>query len=54
LNGLTTETVGILLEVFLGFSIGIIISFIFSWKISLVCIACAPFVFVGGVVTSKL
>jgi hypothetical protein len=31
LNGLTTETVSILIEAFFGIIIGCIISFIFSW-----------------------
>jgi ABC-type multidrug transport system fused ATPase/permease subunit len=49
LNGLTTETVGILLESALGFIIGILISFNFSWRISLVCIGCSPLLLLGAV-----
>ena len=54
LNGLTTETISMLLEAFGCQFIGIIIAFFFSWKVALVATALSPFVIVGGVLMSRL
>jgi len=53
LNGLTTETIGNILEAVLGFIIGIILSVIFNWRIALVTLAVSPTVFIGGVMMSN-
>lgn len=54
LNGLTSEHLAVIIEAFLGLIIGMIISFIYSWKLGLVTLAMVPFVQVGGVLMSKL
>lgn len=32
---------------------GIVIGFIYNWKISLVCLACTPFMIISGVMNAK-
>lgn len=32
---------------------GIVIGFIYNWKISLVCLACTPFMILGGIMNAK-
>jgi ATP-binding cassette subfamily B (MDR/TAP) protein 1 len=54
LNGLTTETIAVILEAILGLIIGIIISFYFSWRISLVGLACSPLLIAGAVLMSNM
>jgi len=48
LNGVSTEAVAITLEAFLGLTVAVIIAFVFSWKISLVTLACAPLMMFGS------
>jgi ABC-type multidrug transport system fused ATPase/permease subunit len=54
LNGMTTEHFAILLEAALGLIIGMIISLCFTWKMGLIALSMVPFVFLGGIMTSRL
>jgi ABC-type multidrug transport system fused ATPase/permease subunit len=54
LNGLTSETIAVVLESFLTLATGIAISFYFSWRVALVGLGCSPFMIVGAVMASKL
>jgi ATP-binding cassette subfamily B (MDR/TAP) protein 1 len=54
LNGLSTETLAVLLEAFLGLAIGIAIAFRFTWEMALISLGLAPFMMVGGVAMSRL
>jgi ATP-binding cassette subfamily B (MDR/TAP) protein 1 len=54
LNGLTTETISIMAEGICTLVIGIIISFKFSWSISLITLGVAPLVLIGSAATQKL
>ena len=54
LNGLTTETVGVLLESFIGLIAGIVVSAIFEWRMAIVCIFMTPFIIVGAVVMARI
>lgn len=53
LNGLTTETISILLDGFLAIIIGIILALIFTWKMGLITLALSPFMIVGGILKGK-
>jgi ABC-type bacteriocin/lantibiotic exporter with double-glycine peptidase domain len=53
LNGVSTEGLAILVETFFALGTGIIIGFIFNWKISLVALGCTPFMMVGGAINAK-
>ena len=54
LNGLSTETVAIYMEGSMGFIIGIIMAFTFTWKMSLITLALCPFMMLGGILRSRL
>jgi len=54
LNGLTTETMGTLLESFFCLTIGCAISGFFEWRMTIVCIVATPFVMIGGIIMSRL
>jgi ABC-type multidrug transport system fused ATPase/permease subunit len=54
LNGLTTETLGTVLESSVALIAGITLSSFFEWRMTLVCLAAVPFVMLGGVVMSRL
>ena len=54
MNGLTTETVSVLIEALLSLVAGITISALFEWRMALVCILATPFVLVGGVIMARL
>ena len=54
LNGLTTETVAVLIETFLALFAGIFISAVFEWRMSIVCILATPFVLVGSIIMARL
>lgn len=54
LNGLTTETISLFLEAILEICLGIILALIYEWRIALITAAVSPFIFVGGVMMSKL
>lgn len=47
LNGMTTETVIILLEAGVIMIIGITISAFYCWEITAISVACSPLMFVG-------
>lgn len=53
LNGVSTEGLAIIVETFFALGTGIIIGFIFNWKISLVALGCTPFMMLGGTINAK-
>mmetsp|Transcript_8767 Transcript_8767/g.6512 ORF Transcript_8767/g.6512 Transcript_8767/m.6512 type:complete len:99 (+) Transcript_8767:2409-2705(+) len=53
LSGASTEGLGIILESIFGLLCGIVISFIFSWRISLIALAVAPCMMIGGALNAK-
>ncbi len=53
LNGASTEGLGIMLESSFGLGCGVVIAFIFSWKLSLVALACCPLMVIGGAANAK-
>lgn len=53
INGAASEGVASSLQAFFTLVTGITIGFIYSWKISLVCLACAPFMMFAGVMSAK-
>lgn len=54
LNGLTTETIAIMIQGIAGIVIGIVLSFIFSWKMALITLGIAPFMGIGGFLRGKM
>ena len=48
INGVSTEGLGSILEAICSIVTGIVIGFVFSWRMSLVCIACTPFIVISG------
>ena len=54
LNGLTTETISILSETFLGLLISCAICIYFEWRLGLICVALSPCMVLGGLFMSKL
>ncbi len=54
LNGLSTESISIILESVFTVTIGIVLSFYFSWRMALVTLALVPLVVLGGIITVKL
>ena len=54
LNGLTTEAVAAFLECILGLISGMIIAFVYTWKMSLITLGIVPLVALGGVGMAKL
>jgi ABC-type multidrug transport system fused ATPase/permease subunit len=52
-NGLTTESMGILLEAFLGLGISCIICFFFTWQVAIVVTCISPLMVIGGVGMTK-
>ena len=53
LNGASTEGTAVILESTFAMVVGIVIGFCFNWRISLVALACAPFMIAGGAINSK-
>lgn len=53
LNGASTEGLAVLVETFFALSVGIALGFSFSWKVSLVALACTPFMILGGSINAK-
>lgn len=49
LNGLTTELVGTICECFFTLCIGIWVSAIFQWRMTLVSVAAMPLTVIGGI-----
>ena len=54
INGASTEGVAVMLESFFALACAIALGFYFSWKLSLIALACTPFNVLGGVITSKM
>lgn len=54
LNGLTTDTISILSETFLGLIISCIICFHYEWKLGIICTVLSPLLVMGGMFMSKL
>lgn len=54
LNGMTTETIAIIVETFLGMILGLLVSCYFSWRMALTTIALSPVMAIGVVAMSKL
>lgn len=53
LNGASTEGLAVIFESSFGMIVGIAIGFSYSWKISLVALACVPFMILGGAINTK-
>ena len=54
LNGLTAESMGILLEAVFGVAISCLICFIFSWQLGFIAATLSPFMILGGLGMGKL
>ena len=54
LNGMTTETVSVVIEAGLGLILGLCISMIISWRMALFTVAASPVMLVGVVAMSRL
>jgi len=54
LNGMTTETISVLAEAFLGLLLGMLISLIISWRMSLLTVAVSPVMLIGVIAMSRL
>ena len=48
----TGSRVAIIVQCAVGMGAGIIIAFTASWKLALVCMACMPFIVIGGKISS--
>lgn len=48
LNGASTEGASVIAESFFALVAGLIIGFCYSWKITLVCLGCTPFLAAAG------
>lgn len=53
LNGASTEGLAVICESFFALVCGIILGFVFSWKLSLVALGCMPFMVIGGSINAK-
>ena len=54
LNGLTTETIGTIIESFLSLAGGIAAAAYYEWRMALICLALTPFTVIGAVLMSRL
>jgi ATP-binding cassette subfamily B (MDR/TAP) protein 1 len=54
LNGLSTESISIILESLFTIIIGIALSLYFSWRMALITLAMIPLVMLGGLISNKL
>lgn len=54
LNGVSSESLGTQLEAFFGLILGVVLAFIFSWRTSLVALACVPVMVIGNVIMNKV
>jgi ATP-binding cassette subfamily B (MDR/TAP) protein 1 len=54
LNGLTTETFSLIIESVSCLMLGIVIAFIYSWRMALVGFACSPIMMLGGYLMFKV
>jgi ATP-binding cassette subfamily B (MDR/TAP) protein 1 len=53
LNGASTEGAAVIVEEIFALSCGIILGFCYSWKVSLVALACTPLMAFGGSINAK-
>jgi ATP-binding cassette subfamily B (MDR/TAP) protein 1 len=53
INGVSTEALGSILEAICAVCTGIVIGFIFSWRMSVVCLIIAPFSAITGYMGAK-
>jgi ABC-type multidrug transport system fused ATPase/permease subunit len=53
LNGASTEGLAVIVETVFALSCGIVLGFIFTWKLSLVALGCIPFMVLGGAINAK-
>jgi len=53
LNGASTEGTAVMIESFCAMICGIVIGFIYSWRVALVALACSPFMMLGGAINAK-
>jgi ABC-type multidrug transport system fused ATPase/permease subunit len=54
LNGVSTEGLATIAEAASSLLGGIILAFIFSWKVALVACAIVPFMVIGGIISAKV
>jgi len=54
LNGLTTETIIVVIEASMGVLTGMILAFYFCWPQALVVMVCSPFLSSGMFIMSRL
>lgn len=54
LNGMTTETLAVVMEAFLGLILGVLLACYFSWQMALLTIATVPIIIVGVIAMSNL
>ena len=54
LNGLTSEHIATLLEAGLNLVVGIILSFIYTWRMALVSTAVSPLLVIGAILMSRM
>ena len=54
LNGASTEGVSVITESCFALICGVVLGFIFEWRLTLVALACVPFMMFGGAMNSKL
>jgi len=54
LNGMTTETISVLFEAFLSLILGMFLSMLISWRMSLLTVACSPVMLIGVIAMSRL
>mmetsp|Transcript_50137 Transcript_50137/g.68506 ORF Transcript_50137/g.68506 Transcript_50137/m.68506 type:complete len:90 (+) Transcript_50137:1082-1351(+) len=53
-NGLTTDTIGIIMEAILGLALSCGVLYFFCVPLALVCTVCSPFMVLGGLGVAKL
>lgn len=49
INSVSTESLGPVFDAFFALAVGLGIGFVYEWKISLICLAAAPIMAIGGV-----
>ena len=54
LNGASTEGLALILESLFSVCCGIVLGFIFNWRLSLVALALVPFMMSGGYISAKI
>ena len=52
-NGVSAEGLASTLEAGFATLVGVVIGFIYNWEISLVCLACVPFMILGSIMNIK-